>query len=315
MCHTRSTRTPVLSVAVVSVPVVPSHLHEALVELFRNRPSLAAELLSGPLCMEVPAYQHARLDSGDLTDLNPTEYRADAVVVLTRSETPLLAVVVEAQLCRDGGKRWSWPVYLATLRARLRCPVVLLVVCADRPTASWCATPIELGHPGLTLSPLVLSPDRVPVVTDAEQAVRLPELAVLSAMAHGGSHPDRDKIFHTMLTALQTVDAAHTALYHDIVLAALPQAARHHLEAMMTTGTYEYQSEFVRKYIYQGRAQGRAEGEAKGEAKALLAVLAARHIDVGDDTRARITACTDLDQLEAWIHRAVTANSVDDLFD
>jgi hypothetical protein len=98
------------------------------------------------------------------------------------------------------------------------------------------------------------------------------------------------------------------------VFAVLPEAARRHLEALMTT-MYEYQSDFVRKYVHQGRAEGRAEGEAKGEAKALLAVLAARGLAVPDDARDRIAACTDLDQLEGWIRRAVTAESIADLFD
>lgn len=259
--------------------------------------------------MEVPDYRLARLESGDLTDVNPTEYRADAVVVLGPAEKAELAVVVEVQLGRDAGKRWSWPVYLATLRARLRCPVVLLVVCADRATAAWCATPVELGHPGWVLAPLVLDPDRVPIVTDVEQAIGSPELVVLSAVAHA-THPDRDKIFDAMLTALQSADAAHTSLYHDFVLAALPAAARRHLEVLMTTGTYEYQSDFVRKYIFQGRAEGRAEGEAK----AVLAVLKSRGIEVPEKARKRISGCTDLDQLGGWLDRVATVKSVDELF-
>lgn len=284
---------------------MPSYLHEALLELFRHRPSLAAELLSDPLEVQVPAYDQVRLGSGDLTDLNATEYRADAVVVLSKAEVPALAVVVEAQLRRDPAKRRSWPVYLTTLRARLDCPTMLLVMCADTATAAWCATPIELGHPDWVLSPLVLGPDRVPVVTDTEQATRAPELAVLSTMAHG-THPDRDKIFHALLTALTNIDGQQAALYYDVVLAALPEAARRHLEALMTAGTYEYQSDFARRYFYQGRAEG--------EADALLTVLGARGIDVSDDARARITACTDPDQLKTWIRRASTADTVDQLF-
>ncbi|WP_203417024.1 hypothetical protein [Jiangella ureilytica] len=78
----------------------------------------------------------------------------------------------------------------------------------------------------------------------------------------------------------------------------------------MTTTSYEYQSPFVRRFVNQGRA----EGEAKGEARALLTVLAARGLEVGDDTRARIDDCDDPDQLNLWISRAVTAESVDDVF-
>lgn len=35
---------------------MPSFKHEGLIELFRNRPALAAELLRDVLHMEVPAY-------------------------------------------------------------------------------------------------------------------------------------------------------------------------------------------------------------------------------------------------------------------
>ncbi len=79
----------------------------------------------------------------------------------------------------------------------------------------------------------------------------------------------------------------------------------------MSTGLREYRSDFVRKNVNQGRAEGRAEGEAR----ALLAVLAARGIDVPDHAHTRITECTDLDQLETWIRRAAAAaTTVDDLF-
>lgn len=85
----------------------------------------------------------------------------------------------------------------------------------------------------------------------------------------------------------------------------------------MTSATYEYQSDFARRYFFQGksegRAEGKAEGEAKGEAKALLTVLEARGIDVPGPARHRITECTDTNQLETWIRRATTATTIDDV--
>ncbi|GAB3811926.1 hypothetical protein GCM10027605_52810 [Micromonospora zhanjiangensis] len=276
-----------------------------MIELFRHRPALAAELLAGPLGITVPAYQNVRLDSGDLPDLIPTEYRADSVITLTRGDTSVLSVVIEIQLRPDQRKRRSWPVYLSTLHARSHCPAMLLVVCPDERTAGWCATPIDVGHPGWTLVPLVIGPQRIPTVTDPAEAADSPELAVLSALAHG-THPDRDKIFQALLNGLGTMDQHQANLYTDAVLAALPQAARHHLEALMTSATYEYQSDFARRYFYEGKAEG--------EARALLTVLAARGITVSDADRQRITECTDADQLETWVRRAVTAGSVDDIF-
>jgi len=42
------------------------------------------------------------------------------------------------------------------------------------------------GHPGWAFVPVVLGPDSVPVVTEPDRARQDPELAVLSALAHGG---------------------------------------------------------------------------------------------------------------------------------
>jgi hypothetical protein len=281
--------------------------------LIRHRPSLVAELLGAVFTLKLPAHHSVRVDAGALTDLVPTEYRADVVVVLADGDDPVAAVVVEVQLGRDKDKRWSWPVYLATLRARWECPTLLLVFCVESGVAAWCAAPIELGHPGFALAPLVLGPDRMPIVVERAEAARSPELAVLSAMAHGGG-PDQVAVLDALEAALDAVDAHHALLYLDVVLGALPDAARGYLEALMASGTYEYQSDFARRYYGQGWAEGQAEGRARGEANAVLSVLDARGIDVSDADRQRITGCTDLGQLEVWVRRAVTAESVRDLF-
>jgi hypothetical protein len=281
---------------------MPFHLHRSLIALFRNRPGLAAELLAGAPGGPVAAFADAGLVSGDLTDLTPTEYRADAVVMLYQAGSAVTAVVVEVQLRRDRDRRWIWPVYLATLRARYRCPVVLLVVCLDRRVADWCATPIDLGHPSWTLRPLVLGPDLIPMVTDAKQAIDDLELAILSMVAHV-ARPDWSKVADAVLTAFDTTKNEHAYSYHDIVIASLPAAARRTWEALMSTGTYRYHSEFARRHF------------SEGEAKAVLTVLEARGIAVPEEARARITQCTDPEQCDIWVRRAVTATSVDDLFD
>ncbi|MET9024010.1 hypothetical protein ABZW96_00150 [Nocardia sp. NPDC004168] len=79
---------------------------------------------------------------------------------------------------------------------------------------------------------------------------------------------------------------------------------------MTSTFKYEYQSDFARKYVAQGRDEGRTEEAVR----ALLLVLEARGIVVGQKTRAEITGCTDLDRLESWTRKAATAESEHDLF-
>jgi hypothetical protein len=90
---------------------MPSPTHQALTDLFRNRPELAAEMLAETLGWPFLGFKDATLVSGDISDLNPTEYRADAVVTLTDASGAFSAIVVEVQLRRDKDKHWTWPVF------------------------------------------------------------------------------------------------------------------------------------------------------------------------------------------------------------
>jgi hypothetical protein len=297
----------------------PSPLHEILTDMVKHRPAVVAELLSETFQLHLPTWRHVHDGASELTDIQTVQVRADAVTRFTdASGNNVLAVVNEVQLSgrkRDRDeKRHVWPHYLTYVRRKLHCPTMLLVICVDRDTAAWCAEPIELGHPGWVLRPLVLGPDQVPLVTDPGQARRSVQLAVLSASSHGAG-PHQAQIFRALLTALRDVDQGHFELYTDIVLAALPDAARHTLEALMNVATYEFQSDYWRGKLARAEADAKAAGEAGGEARAVLAVLDARGIDVPADARARITGCTDLGQLETWIRRAATATSITDLFD
>jgi hypothetical protein len=298
------------------VRAMASTLHEGLVELFHRDPALAAKLVSGSLGVDLPAWDTARPFSNDVTGRDPAEARADSVTELTFGGAVVAALIVEVQLGTDREKRLTWPAYVANLRRRLGRDVILLVVSPFPRVARWSAKPIPLGHPGYVLTPLVFGPDQVPLVDDPHQARRSPELAVLSALAHGDG-PHRESALPALLDGLQVVDGDHVYLYTDVV-AALSEAARHCLEALMNLATYEPISPYFRrqrdKALAEGRAEGRAKGRAEGEAKALLAVLAARGIAVTTAARERITACADLDQLDTWLQRAATASTVDDVF-
>jgi flagellar biosynthesis/type III secretory pathway protein FliH len=191
----------------------------------------------------------------------------------------------------------------------------------DMQVMQWASEPMRIGLRS-TMEALVIGPDQVPWVRTAEEAQQLPELAVLSALAHG----NEAKGLSVVLAALEAVvglDAERRGLYYDVVLASLNEATRRALEQEMETRKYEYQSEFARTYFAQGEAkgkaegktEGKAEGKAEGETKALLAVLGARGLAVDAETRARIFACTDPGQLEQWIVRAANASSIEEVFE
>src|SRR5690606_14175850 len=135
----------------------------------RNDPAVAAVLLEESLGVKVPEHRSSRTASGDCTDLSPKEYRGDAVACFADAAgRDVFAAVVEVQRSPDERKRFSWPVYHSTVRARLECDTVLMVLCFDRATAAWARAPILTGHPEYVLSPLVVGPDEFPVITDEE---------------------------------------------------------------------------------------------------------------------------------------------------
>jgi hypothetical protein len=288
---------------------VASLQHESLLLLFRNRPELAPQLLGEVLGLTLPRWTEARVESAELSQVVPTEYRADLVVLFLEGK-PCFAIVVEVQLSRDEDKRRSWPPYLTNLRSRVGCPTALLVVAPDAAIARWCARPIELGRPGFVLKPLVLGPDSIPIVVDEAVAREAPELAVLSAMAHGHEEVGAT-IASTVLAAVKRLEGERVRLYVDLVLGSLSHAARGALEALMMSGKYEYQSEFARKYV----AQGRAEGLQEAERTAVFEVLDARGLAVEEPARQRILACVDPAQLKRLLRKAATARTTEELFE
>lgn len=289
---------------------MPSLTHEALLLLFRHRPELAPELLQDALHVTLPRYSAVSVESADLTDVEPAEYRADLVILLLYGK-PAFAIIVEVQLQRDERKLLSWPVYVASVRARYKCPACLLVVAPNDFVAMWAEAPIELG-PGSFVVPYVLGPSEVPVVTDADRAKRDPELAVLSVMAHGKGDPDTaSSIATAALEGVAGMRDDRKVLYLDLVLHSLGAATRMALEALMFQGKYEYQSDFARKYFFEGKA----EGETSGKAIGVLHVLRARGITLTEAQRQRISSCTDVTVVDRWLELSVTVASAEQLFD
>lgn len=115
----------------------------------------------------------------------------------------------------------------------------------------------------------------------------------------------------------------------------------------MNPATYQYQSDFARKYIALGRAGGKLEDIGEGEPPTLLTEFARKYIALGRaqveaeaQTRAfarghtamllkllrfkgftaapelvaRVEACEDIAQLDAWAERVLTATTLDDIF-
>jgi hypothetical protein len=246
-----------------------------LLQLFRNRPALAPELLRDALHQKLPGYTEARIDSADLSEVQPAEYRADLVVLLLDG-VPVFGIVVEVQLSPDERKQYVWPAYVAGLRARLKCPVSLLVITADNACARWAARPIDMGG-GSRLVPWVLGPSGIPEITDESAARADPELAVMSAIAHGKDADSAKSVRIALAAQLASVDLDddRATLYCDFILNSLSEAARRAFKNMREFN-YEYQSDFARHYFGKGVKKGKAEGIAQGRAELVLRQLTAK---------------------------------------
>lgn len=292
---------------------MPSRLHEDLLRLFQNRPALAVELVREALHASLPEYREARVDSANLSDLRPTEYRADLVILLTQ-DRPVHGIVVEVQLARDEDKEYVWPAYVCNLRSRIRSPVCLLIITVDEGVARWASRWIELGGDS-RFRPWVLSPSGVPEITDEEQAKSDPELAILSAIAHGGN-VDVDKATRIALAAeaaLLGLDAERSTLYSDMLFKALSEAACRALRAM-NLPKYEYQTEFAKRYYGQGLTEGEAKGRLEGRAELIVQQLSVRFGALSESVRTGLRAAS-TEELDRIGERLLTASTLSEALD
>jgi hypothetical protein len=273
-------------------------LHEIEVELFRNRPELARELLR--LCAGLDVGDgRAELGSVDVTQVISAEFRADAVTLIrdARGE-PTCAIVVEIQRSVDDDKRLSWPVYVTGLRAKLDCPVILLVVVPDQAVAAWARRPIDIGHPGFSLRPVCIAHGDLPPIMDVEGVP--PELVLLSAIAH----PEVGMV-RAVASILDAMPAEKQRLYLTMVLAVWPPPLRHLLEAVMRPELEAEIKELMYKVghetgvwlgreqgLEQGRQEGRQQGHIEGLQRAALQLARERGL-TAEDAEQQIVALTD----------------------
>jgi hypothetical protein len=275
--------------------------HEVLVDLFREENKLAVELLRRCARIEV---DHAcvALTSIDLAQVVPVEYRADAVVVLRDStDRPVAGLIVEVQLEEKARKLLTWPAYVAILRAKLDCVAMLVVVAPDPAVARWASRPIELGHPGFQLTPIVIGFEDVPRIHDRAVALALPQLSVLSTVAH-----KELPLAEIALEAISPLPKDQKRLYYDYIMRALPAGIRQKLEVRMP----RYKSEFALSYYGEGMEKGIEKGRGEGLRAAVVAFARARIIDLPEDILAVLDTVTDpgvLTQLVASLSQTHTA--------
>ncbi|WP_446045256.1 hypothetical protein [Streptomyces olivaceus] len=306
--------------------------HEALHRIFQEDPALFVRAVKS-IGITFDAPVSAGPLPTDLTENRPLERRVDTLLRLDTEDGAGFLLAVESQSAPDPKKPASWAYYASYLHAKYRLPPVLLVVCADRRTAAWASQHVDIGPPqwpSLTVRPLVLGPDSLPVIRSSEEAARDIPLTVLSA-ALRRRDPDAGAILKALGTALKDLSAddektaSKFAVYMEQGLGTTPAANL--WRQIMAADLSFFQSETAQNLREEGREKGRSEGRQEGReegreegrvagrAEDILLLLRNRGIQVSEDERACILSCGDLEVLGAWFTRAITAASAAELFE
>ena len=301
----------------IKVAHMVTSAHEGMHRIFQERPEILAPVFG---VLGVPLSAKATVDAvtTDVTETRPLERRVDTVLRVGPSDGEDFLLAVESQSGRVAGKEWSWAYYIGYLQAKYGLPVLLLVVCQDRATAKWAAGPFDCGTSGWTALrtyPLVAGPDNLPVITDARTVAKNLPLVVLSALAHARSR-EGDAILEAIgraLLELLDTDPATATYFFDFLEVTLGKTpAGEKWKALMSTFVSYFPGRgTVRETAY---LEGKAEALVEDRALMILRVLEKRGIAVHEDTRQRVTSCTDLDTLTAWFDRSLTVATAEGLF-
>lgn len=289
--------------------------HEAPLELIRQCPDVAVDLVRAMTGLRLPAEAKATLGPTSLNAVVPAEFTADSVVVVTdrATDSPALIIVIEPQGREDKTKAYSWPAYLANAREAVQClSAVLLVVCPDPHEADKCRQVIQMGHPGWDLWPIVIDPLHAPDEEGASPYLTL-FLACLPAL-----DMENEGNARRVLAAIRDTGASHAERKRltTIILKRASDAARQILEAMMKTD--EWKDDFIESYVKigvdQGLERGREVGAAETKAQDVLKLMDLRGLKPTEEQRAKVTAAAGLPKLEMWFERAATATTAADIF-
>jgi hypothetical protein len=141
----------------------------------------------------------------------------DAAYLIKDADGTLLRpLALAVQLGPSPGKKDEWLHCMAMLLSTFRSLVTFVVVTLDRDTERWCEEPLVLDHGPSIFRPAVIGPSVIPRINDIEQARVLPELAVLSALAHARSSGAMTIAF-AALAACETIDTDQGRRYADFL--------------------------------------------------------------------------------------------------
>jgi hypothetical protein len=305
---------------------MPSAIHEVLVELLRASPVKALAILrelGGVDTMAGVDVSRGRVVDGSVQPQLRTARASDLVLAYPRFDGGVRSLIVEVQQRVRRSKLWAWSLYWAAERERTRGGEVWLIVVTTRSNvARWARAELPAHIPAAGRW-LVIGPGTIPRLGALRRATREPEAVVIAGMIYAG-HEGDVAIAPRLARACSTLREPQGMIVDDLLRSRLSRAALRAFteELMKIPAGYVWQSDFTKKHQAKGRTEGRVEGREEGrqegrvkaQQEMLLAVLKRRRISVDEVSRARIRACADGKQLEAWLLCAIEAKSIKDVF-
>lgn len=121
-------------------------------------------------------------------------------------------------------------------------------------------------------------------------------------MAHGEDADTQKSVQIAVAAQLASLglDEDRSKLYVDLVLNALSHAARRELQNM-NPANYEYQSDFARRYVAQGRLEGQKAFAIK--------LLTQRFGSLTDEAKTKVAGAS-IEELDAIAKRLLSAESL-----
>jgi len=299
---------------------MPPLRYEALIRLIERHPHLPVLLLREVGGVEIPPGGSLSPVYDEWHDRVAVEV-GDYINIFSGPEPNveyLIIVEVATEISAEKLHQMALAAALLWVGAGRR-PVHLLFITPD-PGASRVSGPVELrgGSVSVVVDPVIVGPSHIPVLCDPKSMAADPLMAAFSAMAHGHRR-EVAEAFVKLLDDLPADDA--TELFGYSVDMAPPEVRRT-LEETVMAYVPEHSS-WAQNLYRQGKehghlgglAEGLRQGRARGQANSVLSVLRHRGVEVPPERERQIRFCDDLERLDAWLQRALTASHIDDLFD
>jgi 5-carboxymethyl-2-hydroxymuconate isomerase len=301
---------------------MPGIRHEAAAQLFHDNPEFPAFLLAA-LGVRISEGRAVISDSNlslpdpglALPALSTVESRADVVTITLDDATGAVrhVVISEPQTSPPRlHKWWTWLTYIAIAGRRYRRPVTLLVLALSDSTARACRAGFQTGHPDLALAPVLVTRHSTPDPGSPGArpfAAQLTMLGVLNGKFTLSDAATRDYVLEQFTHADEPIRTAYTRIILQIAKRADQQALKALEEALKT----KFRVPIIDDAVDEATARGIQQGIELAEVDMLLLILEER-FTVSDETRIRVQRCGNVKRLKEWARRAVTAQSLDDIF-